>query len=122
MHQRQCQGLLRIFNRAASDEWFWCLDDVEIWAKPTRNRDVSVSGVVRPYGIVSQGQTIVPAAMVWNHGKRPRPCVTMNITPGYTDTKTIVLYPYNDTLLEFHPWTAIHGNYTATAFCAGESP
>ena len=112
-----------IFKGPPQTSGFWCLDDVEIWAKPTRNRDVSVSGVVRPYGIVSQGQTIVPAAMVWNHGKQPETlAVTMNITPGYTDTKTIVLYPYNDTLLEFSPWTAIHGNYTATAFCAGESP
>jgi hypothetical protein len=101
---------------------FWCVDDVEIWAKPTRNRDVSVSGVARPYGIVSQGQTMVPAAMVWNHGKQPETLdVTMDISPGYADTKTVMLYPYNDTLLEFTPWVAASGSYSATAFCGIDS-
>lgn len=100
----------------------WCVDDIEIWAKPTRNRDVSVSGVARPFGIVSQGQTIVPAAMVWNHGKQPETlAVTMNISPGYSDMKSVMLYPYNDTLLEFNPWTATVGSYAATAFCGIDS-
>jgi hypothetical protein len=101
---------------------FWCVDDVEIWAKPTRNRDVSVSGVARPYGIISQGQTVVPAAMVWNHGKQPETLVvTMHLGSSYSDARSVMLYPYNDTLLEFSPWTAIHGNYTATAFCGIDS-
>jgi hypothetical protein len=101
---------------------FWCVDDVEIWAKPTRNRDVSVSGVARPYGIIGQGQTVVPGAMVWNHGKQPETLnVTMHIGSSYSDTRSVMLYPYNDTLLEFEPWTAIHGDYIVTAFCAIDS-
>ncbi len=102
---------------------FWCIDDVGIWAKPTREHDICVSEVRCPKGrggvttIITQGKTIKPAAFVWNLGREDESlAVTFKIGSSYTDTKWIKLCPYNDTLLEFSPWTATPGNYTATCY------
>ena len=102
---------------------YWCVDDIEILAKPTRDHDICVSEVRNPKGrggvttIITQGKTIKPSAFVWNLGKEDESLsVTFKIGSSYTDTKWIKLYPYNDTLLEFSPWTATPGNYTATCY------
>ena len=102
---------------------FWCIDDVGIWAKPSHNKDICVSDIRCPKGrggittIITQGKTIKPKAFVWNFGKEDESLsVTYKIGSSYSDTKTFKLYPYNDTLLEFSPWTATPGNYTATCY------
>lgn len=54
---------------------YWCIDDIEILAKPTREHDICISGVRNPKGrggvttIITQGKTIKPTAFVWNLGK-----------------------------------------------------
>jgi len=95
---------------------YWCIDDIEIWARPTRRHDVSVSGVVYPSGILTPGKIVIPSVFVWNHGLQTESvAVTMNFG-GYSDSKWVKLYPFNDTLLEFASWNAVPGTYTATCF------
>jgi len=96
---------------------YWCIDDVEIWAKPSRERDVSVSEVRWPKGLITQGKQVTPSVFVWNHGRVTESIsVRMTIGGGYQDTRWVKLYPYNDTLLEFATWNASPGTYTATCY------
>ncbi|MBM3315509.1 hypothetical protein FJY71_06695, partial [candidate division WOR-3 bacterium] len=63
---------------------YWCIDDVEIWAKPSRQCDMSVSEVRSPKGILTQGPTLTPAVFVWNHGRQTESIpVTMSIGQAY---------------------------------------
>ena len=101
---------------------YWCVDDMDIWARPTRERDASVSGIADPCGIMTQGTPVVPAAYVWNHGKWAESLgVTMHVGTGYSDTRWVKLYPYTDTLLEFTTWSAVPGTYTATCYALLDS-
>jgi Tol biopolymer transport system component len=101
---------------------YWCIDNVEVWGKPSRRHDVSLPGVVSPCGPMSIGRTIRPSMYVLNHGSVPESVsTTMQIGAGYSNTKWVKLYPYCDTLLEFPTWTTSPGTFTVTAWCAGDS-
>lgn len=98
---------------------YWCIDDMEVWARSSRDHDISVSALVKPCGVMSSGRTVAPSAFVWNHGRETESIpVTMSIGQSYADTRWVKLYPFNDTLLEFAGWTATPGTYTATCFVA----
>jgi hypothetical protein len=105
-----------IYKGPVQEGRYWCIDDMEIWAKPSLSHDVSVSGIVRPCGIMTPGKTVVPTAFVWNHGTETESISVIMTFSGYTDTRWVKLYPFNDTLLEFTQWTATPGNYTATCY------
>jgi hypothetical protein len=106
-----------IYQGSVQADKSWCIDDVEIWAEPSRNRDAAVNGVAHPCGIMTQGKHVVPAAYVWNHGKQTETlAVTMRIDTIYTDIGWAQLDPYADTLLRFTTWTAVPGIYTATCY------
>ena len=102
---------------------FWCVDEVRVLAKPTRYRDVCVSEIRKPnsYGnivpILSPSAVVRPTAFLWNTGRQDETLsVTLKIGASYTDTRTMILYPYYDTSVEFTPWTATPGSYTATCY------
>jgi Tol biopolymer transport system component len=105
-----------IYKGSVQSGKYWCIDDIEIWAKPSLSHDVSVSGIVRPCGIMTPGKTVVPAAFVWNHGTETESISVRMTIGGYTDTRWVKLYPFNDTLLEFFQWTATPGHYTAICY------
>jgi len=96
---------------------YWCVDDIEVFAKPGRGRDVSVSQIKYPTGLITQGKPITPAVYVWNHGRvRESVWVTLNITPAYAHAVLAVVSPYNDTFLEFPAFYAGEGNHAASCF------
>jgi hypothetical protein len=79
---------------------FWCIDDIEILAKPTRSRDICVSGISEPddcYNqapIVTSGATVRPTAIIWNTGSRVESLsFTFRIGDYYNDTRWLRLYP-----------------------------
>jgi len=101
---------------------YWCVDNVMIWAKPERQHDVSLSEVKQPRGIVSQGTAIRPTTYVWNHGLHADSClVTVTIGSVYSDTRWVKLDPCAEGLLEFDPWVAQPGTYTAVCFASSDS-
>jgi hypothetical protein len=104
------------------------VDDVEIWASPIRQRDVAVNGIAYPCGTITQGIPVLPRAYVWNHGKHVETLdVTMHIydsttsTRSYTDTRSLQLEPYADTLLQFDYWSAQPGVYVDTCYSTAGS-
>jgi hypothetical protein len=101
---------------------FWCIDDVELLAKPTRSKDLCVTEIQAPRGIITQGKIIRPRVYIWNTGKEAATS-TVRLTIGsppysYDQTQTIMPNPYNDTMLEFNlTWLAMPpGTYTVTAY------
>lgn len=105
------------YQGTPSSSKYWCIDDIWLWAKPSRRRDVSVSEIKYPKGIQTQGKSIKPSVFVRNQGLNTESLlVTVKIGSSYTDTKWIKLYALDDTIIEFSSWTAIPGNYTTTCY------
>jgi hypothetical protein len=96
---------------------FWCIDDIQLLVKPGRNKDVCVSEILSPKGVISPGKIIVPYVVVQNSGPEFESLsVTLKIGSNYTDVKSIRLPYIYDSVLTFTPWTATPGNYTATCY------
>ncbi len=87
-----------IYKGPAQAGRYWCVDDIEVWAKPSRQRDVSVSEVKFPKGLITQGKQVKPSVFVWNHGMQTESISVRMTFGGYTDTRWVRLHPYNDTL------------------------
>jgi hypothetical protein len=101
---------------------YWCIDDVELLARPTRSKDLCVTEIQAPCGIITQGKTIRPKVYIWNAGKQAV-SASVRLTIGsppysYDQTQTITPYAYHDTMLEFNlGWLAMPpGTYTVTAY------
>jgi hypothetical protein len=115
-----------VYEGPIQDTGFWCIDHVRILAKPTRNKDVSVSEIKEPgsHGadsipLLVPGKTIRPLAIVWNSGRQDESVpFTFKIDGGatYSDTKWMTLYPYLDTCVQFSPWTVTSGTHTAVCY------
>jgi len=101
---------------------YWAVDDLEILAKPSLERDLCVSEVKWPKGIITQGKIVKPAVWVWNSGSAlDSAWVTFRVGSVYGDSEWVRLWPYSDRLLEFGSWNAVPGNYTSTCFVEGAS-
>jgi hypothetical protein len=66
-----------VYDGPVQKDSFWCIDHVRILAKPTRDRDVSVSEIREPFShgadsipLLIPGKTIRPLAIVWNNGRQ----------------------------------------------------
>jgi hypothetical protein len=100
---------------------YWCIDDVELLAKPTRSKDLCVTEIKTPRGVITQGKVIRPKVYIWNAGKNAATSsvrVTIGSPPyAYDQTRTVMPFPYNDTMLELDVgWVATPGTWVVKAY------
>ena len=96
---------------------YWCVDDIEIQARPSLFYDLSVTEVRWPRGKITQGRTIVPKVWVWNSGsKQDSGWVKFRMYDYYKDSVYVRLWPYQDSLVAFSGWVATPGPHFAECF------
>jgi hypothetical protein len=115
-----------VYEGPVQEDSFWCIDHVRILAKPTRDKDVSVSEIREPFShgadsipLLIPGKTLRPVAFVWNSGRQDESVPFTFQIDGcstYSDTKWMTLYPYLDTCIQFSPWTVTAGTHTAVCY------
>lgn len=88
------------------------IDNVEIGTRPAA--EVAVKSINMDSFYPSG--TSNPKASVKNYGSSTQTFnVTMNITGGYSSTKSVTVLPQATTQISFDPWNAAIGNYTINA-------
>ena len=78
-------------------------------------RDVGVSAILAPLGIVDSGNVVIPQALIQNFGTQSESVsVVFAIVPGYADTQSLVIPGSAAETLNFTSWQAlILGNYVS---------